>query len=54
MAKQNSYADGYGDAMRDVANKILDEGWDAGVKWVYDNLPDAELAKRLYDALRKH
>lgn len=40
--------------MSDVANKILDEGWDAGVKWVYDNCPDSELAKKLYDAMKGH
>lgn len=47
MAKTNPYADGYGQAMVEVANKILDEGWDAAVKYVIDNCPDREVTDKL-------
>lgn len=50
----NPYADGYGQGMTDLANKILDEGWDAAVLWVIDNCPDRELADRLRTTLERH
>lgn len=54
MAKTNPYADGYGQGMVDVAHKILEEGWDAGVKWVIDNCPDPELTARLRKSFERH
>lgn len=50
-ARHREFASGYAQAMVDVANKILDEGPEAGVEWVANNCPDNELARRLRESM---
>lgn len=42
MAKTNPYADGYQQALADVAAKLTDDGFAGACRWIEDNGGDAE------------